>query len=545
MALACVLASLFFAFVTSAEEPKGAVFRDVAADSGIRFRFHTGTRGKHDLVEIMGGGIALIDANADGLLDLYLCNGGPVEAASGASDPPCRLFLNQGGWRFVDATEIANAPGPSYAMGAAVGDFDNDGRDDLFVTGWRGQTLYRNLGGGRFDDVTERAGLVSTSWSTSAAFADLDSDGDLDIYVCSYCDYDPMHAPYCAAPDGLRDYCGPEVFRAQPDKLFRNNGDSTFSDVTATAGISAVCEARGLGVLVADFDDDGLLDLFVSNDGTRAFLFRNTGELKFKEVGQESGVAFDPDGHALAGMGVAWGDADGDGKGDLFVANFLGRSTIGYRNLSKGQFQAITDEWGLRPTRDVLGFGLLLNDFDGDGTLDLLQVNGHVLDRVRLGVPLAMRPKLLVGKNGRFSDRSTSAGAWFNAPVVARGLAVGDLDGDGRPDAVVSTLDAGPAVLRNVSSSSMVAITLKPRAGAGRAIGAKIRAEVDGRCTYLHLIGGGSYLSASSQSAFLGLGEAERVELIEVIWPSGVLERWRDIAPGLTLTLEEGKGTQE
>src|SRR5579875_3571858 len=206
-------------------------FEDVAASAGVTFRFETGTRGQHDLPEVMGGGVAVFDADGDGLLDIYLCNGGPIVATAGAADPPCRLYRNEGGWRFEDITHRAHAPGPSYAMGAAVGDYDGDGRDDLFVTGWRDQRLYRNLGGGRFEDATRRAGLASDAWGTSAAFADLDGDGDLDLYVATYLNYDVDSAPFCAAPDGRRDYCGPEDFPAQPDRLYRNNGDGTFTDV--------------------------------------------------------------------------------------------------------------------------------------------------------------------------------------------------------------------------------------------------------------------------------------------------------------------------
>ena len=284
-------------------KPKGTiVFREIAAEAGVSFRFDNGSRGKHDLPEIMGGGVALFDADGDGKLDIYLCNGGPINASIGNADSPCRLYRNRGAWHFEDITIQAGMPGPSYAMGAAVGDYDGDGRADLFVTGWRDQRLYRNLGGGRFLDVTQRAGLISSLWSTSAAFADLDGDGDLDLYVATYLEYDPESPPYCAAPDGQRDYCGPEDFPAQPDRLYRNNGDGTFSDVSRSAGIDRP-EGRGLGVLVAELTGDNRPDIYVANDGTPCWLFANQGNLRFEEVAEVAGVARDGQGQAMAGHG--------------------------------------------------------------------------------------------------------------------------------------------------------------------------------------------------------------------------------------------------
>ena len=509
----------------------------------MSFRFATGSRGRHDLPEIMGGGLALIDGDGDGRPDLFFCNGGPIAAGPGKTvdDPPCRFYRNLGRFRFTETTADANAPGPAYAMGAAVGDFDGDGRDDLFVTGWKDQRLYRNVGGGRFADVTGRAGLRSDLWSTSAAWADLDGDGDLDLYVAAYLKYDAETSPYCAAPDGRRDFCGPEDYPAQPDRLYRNNGDGTFTDVSRSAGID-LPEGRGLGVVIADLTGDARPDVFVANDGTACWLFENLGGLRFREVGLASGVAFDGQGQALAGMGAAVGDLDGDGRTDLVVSNFQGRSTVAFQARGGGSFLDASAALGLTAaTRPVNGFGLTLADFDSDGRLDLVQANGHVLDRARLGVPFAMRPTLLRNSGGRFHDASDGAGDWWKRPILGRGLAVGDLDGDGRPDLVVNALDAPAALLRNESPGRSVAVELV--GGRTRTpFGARLRATVAGRVLLRDVPGGGSYLSASDRRVYLGLGDTPRVDRIQVIWPGGESESWFDLPASGTVRLVAGTG---
>ncbi|MDB5351227.1 MAG: hypothetical protein JWN86_2474 [Planctomycetota bacterium] len=524
--------------------PESIRLVDVAAESGIRFRFDTGSRNKHDLPEIMGGGVALIDVDGDGRLDIYLCNGGPIVAEPGRADPPCRLFLNLGNWRFRNITDSANAPGPSYAMGVAVGDFDGDGKEDLFVTGWRDQRLYKNLGSGRFSDVTAKAGLSSRLWSTSAAFADLDGDGDLDLYVCNYVDYNPATAPFCAAPDGKPDFCGPEEFPAQPDRLYRNNGDGTFSDVADDAGISDP-EGRGLSVLIADMVGDSRPDLFVANDGTACRLYENLGGLKFQEVGAKAGVAFDGDGQSLAAMGLALGDLDGDGRVEIFVTNFLGRSTVAFQNQGEGQFVDGSRRLGLTAeTRSILGFGIALADFDGDGDLDLLQANGHVLDRERLGEPFAMKPLIMKNERGHLIRVSSGSDPFLSSAILGRGVAVGDLDGDGRPDAVVTAIDAPVAVLKNVSDSGRF-VTLDLIGKSRRpAVGATVRVKVVGRTIVRSVVAGGSYLSASDRKIYLATDPAHNVDEVEVTWPSGLVERFRLPKKSLSARLVEGNGVR-
>jgi hypothetical protein len=513
-------------------------FRDVAAEAGVVFRLQNGSRGKHDLPEIMGGGLAWIDVDGDGWLDLYFCNGGPIEP--GQHDPPGALFRNLGDGKFEALPDPP--PGPSYAMGCAVGDYDGDGRDDLFVTGWRGQRLYRNEGGGKFADVTDRAGLASDLWTTSAAFADLDGDGDLDLFVAAYLDYDPAIAPFVAAPDGQRDFAGPESFPAQPDRLYRNNGDGTFADVSRSAGVDRP-DGRGLGVLIADLVGDAKLDIYVANDGSPCFLFENKGDLKFEEVALRAGVALNALGEPLAGMGVALGEIDG--METLLVTNFLDRSTIAFASRSRGVFVDVTSTLGLElATRSVNGFGVALADFDGDGLLDLVQANGHVLDRERLGVPFAMRPTLLRNDGRRFIGASIRAGSAFARPILGRGLAVGDLDNDGRPDVAIACLDAPALLLRNVTESPpglTLELVARPPSNPA-AIGAIVRAMVGTRTLVRRVIGGGSYLSASDRRIHLGFGGSTRVDRLEVAWPSGRREVWTNVPDGRRLRLVEGTG---
>ena len=492
----------------------------------------------------MGGGVLLIDADGDGRLDVFATNGGPISGRG--PDPPSRLFRNEGDGRFADISDKSGAPGPSYAMGGAVGDFDGDGRDDLFVSGWRDQRLYRNAGGGRFEDVTDRAGLRSDRWGTSAAFADLDGDGDLDLYVATYVDFDPAAAPFCAAPDGRRDYCGPEEFAVQPDHLYRNDGDGHFTDVAAEAGIH-LSNGRGLGVVVADLAGDRRPDLFVANDGTAGWLFENLGGLRFREVGLDAGVAFDGRGEALAGMGVAVGDLDGDGRSDLAATNFYGRSTVLFQAVGPGRYADRSGPAGITAaTRGVTGFGVALADLDADGSLDLIQSNGHVLDRVRLGIPFAMRPALLRNQGGRFVDASGSAGPWFRQPTLARGLAVGDLDGDGGPpDVVVAALDAPLALLRPTSpvGRSLVLDLRAAPPGHPTAVGARVRARVGGKTLVREVVAGGSYLAAPDRRVHLGLGPAAEADEVEVEWPSGRRETWRNLPAGPPTRLVEGTAT--
>jgi hypothetical protein len=427
-------------------------------------------------------------------------------------------------------------------MGVAVGDYDGDGREDLFVTGWRDQRLYRNRGGW-FEDVTVRAGLASSQWSTSAAFADLDRDGDLDLYVANYLEYDARHAPYCAAPDGRRDYCSPEDFRAQPDRLYRNNGDGTFTDVGKAAGILDT-NGRGLGVLIADLTGDSWLDIFVANDGTPCYLFENCGGLRFQSVGEQAGVALDGQGSAIAAMGVACGDLDGDGRTELAIGNLYGRSTVLFSRVTTGTYLDVSTRWALpAATRDFTGFGVALADFDGDAQLDLFQANGHVLDRARLSTPLAMTPLVLKNQGSRFEDASRAAGSWFSRPILGRGVAVGDLNEDGKPDVVINAIDAPAAILKNESvGPEQINVQLVGAPPSCReAIGARLTVKSGHRTLMREVVGGGSYLSASSRSVTVPR-ERGGIDRIEVSWPSGRVEVFNNIPAEHSVRLTEGAG---
>lgn len=520
--------------------------QDVAPSAGVSFRFETGARGKHDLPEVMGGGVGIIDLDSDGLPDIYLCNGGPIGDPAGRPDPSCRLYHNKGGWRFEDVTGRAGAPGPSYAMGTAVGDYDGDGRADLFVTGWGDQRLYHNLGGGKFEDATKHAGVSSDAWSTAAAFADLDGDGDLDLYVANYLEYDPAHAPFCAAPDGKRDYCGPEDFPAQLDRLYRNNGDGTFTDVSVEAGVD-LPEGRGLGVVIGEMTGDNRPDIYVANDSSACWLFANRGGLRFEEIGEDTGVARDSNGEVLSAMGVAHGDLDGDGLLDLAVANFPDRTTVAFRaqGMPRGLYQDASSWLGLRAaTHGVTGFGLLMIDLDGDGRADLLQANGHVLDRERLGVPFTMRPTLLRNGGIPLEDVSNTAGPWFQRACLGRGLAAADIDRDGRPDVVACALDAPVALLRNDSNGGHH-LGVEPVDRAGRIVhGATIRVVTRDRIVAGSLAAGGSYLATSQPRAWFGLGAVKAPVQVEVDWPFGKTEVWTRPSPDAhgVLRLRQGTG---
>ncbi len=522
-------------------------FVDDAEAAGLRFRFVNGATPEHHMPETTAGGIALIDYDGDGHLDVFANQGGPFPAdpdhPRGDGD---RLWHNRGDGTFEDATASSGlaAFARGYGHGVAVGDYDDDGHPDLFITRWRRYALYRNRGDGTFEDATERAGLGGDrDWPTSAVLADLDGDGDADLYVCHYLDWDAVRPNLCR--DHLRDryaYCAPQNLRALPDHLFRNDG-GRFVDVSAEAGITqADKDGRGLGVVAADLDGDGKLDLFVTNDQSANFLFRNLGGMRFEEVAATSGVACNADGNYQASMGVAAADVDGDGRIDLAKTNFFNESTTLYQNRGGGIFVDATLAYGLAaPSRYLLGFGAAFLDANNDGWPDLATANGHV-DDFRPETPWQMPAQLLMGAAGRrLVDVSGRAGPPWKVPRVGRGLAAGDLDNDGRVDLLVASLDVPLAYFHNrTDGGHWLTLALQGTAGGRDAVGARVEVVAGGRRRSGWRVGGGSFQSANDPRLHFGLGPADRVEAVEVAWPSGRVDRHGPIAVDSGYLLREG-----
>ena len=446
------------------------------------------------------------------------------------------MFRNRGDGTFEDVTAKAgiSAFPRGYGHGVAVGDIDNDGWPDLFVTRWRGYALYRNRGDGTFEDVTESWGLAGNrDWPTSAAFADLDGDGDLDLYVCHYLEWDSEHPSPCY--DNARRInggCSPPDYKALPDHLFRNDG-GRFVDVTREAGIVDT-EGRGLGVVAADLDGDGRTDIFVANDQSAKLMFRNRGGLRFEEVGQLCGIAANADGAYQASMGVACADVDGDGRPDLAVTNYYNEYTAFYLNLGQGVFSDHTAAIGLAvPTRYRLGFGVAFLDANNDGRLDLATANGHV-DDFRPGDPFPDGAQLLVGTEDgrRLIDVTDAAGPAWQVPLLGRGLAVGDIDNDGRVDLLILSQAQPLAYFHNrTQGGRSVTFRLEGSPSNRDAVGARVVVDAGGRRRFAWRIGGGSFQSASDPRLHFGLGSTDRVEAVEVTWPSGKVDRYATSPP--------------
>ncbi len=523
-------------------------FVDDAEAAGLRFRFVNGATPEHHMPETTAGGVGLIDYDGDGLLDVYATQGEPFPSdpdhPRGSGD---RLWRNRGDGTFEDATAAAGLAGfaRGYGHGVAVGDYDDDGRPDLFLTRWRRYALYRNRGDGTFEDATAAAGLGGDrDWPTSAALADLDGDGDLDLYVCHYIAWDDAHPSLCRDDArGRYAYCAPQHLKSVPDHLFRNDG-GRFVDVSAEAGVTrADRDGRGLGVVAADFDGDGKLDLFVANDQSANFLFRNLGGMRFEDVAPTSGVASNADGIFQASMGVATADVDGDGRIDLAKTNFFNESTTLFQNRGGGVFVDATSAFGLAaPTRYLLGFGTAFLDANNDGWPDLATANGHV-DDFRPETPWQMPAQLLVGVAGRrFVDVSRRAGPPWKVPRVARGLAAGDLDNDGRVDLLIAAHDVPLAYFRNRTEAAgrWITIGLEGTASGRDAVGARVTIMAGGRKRSGWRVGGGSFQSAGDPRLHFGLDEADHVDAVEVAWPSGRLDRFGPLAADAAYRLREG-----
>ncbi len=536
---------------TEAESKKAtADFVDDARAAGLLFHFVNGHTEQRLLPETMSGGVGLIDFDDDGWLDVYCVQGGTLTDSPGGpgSAPPAagdRLFRNQGDGTFEDATEKSGiariAWGQGYGHGVAVGDCDNDGHPDLFVSRLMTYSLYRNRGDGTFEDVTKSAGLAGRrDHPTSAAWADLDNDGDLDLYVCHYMIWDPAHPPICQDKAGRIHYCRPLEVSPAPDHVFRNDG-GRFVDVTAVSGC-AETEGRGMGVVAADLDGDRRIDLFVANDSTANYLYRNQGGFHFEEIGIHAGVGASVHGAYYAGMGVACGDLDGDGRPDLMVTNFYRQGTTLYHNLGDGLFTDRSAASGIaRATRYLLGFGIAMADVSNHGRLDVMITNGHVDDN-RPFDPYAMPSRLYENRtDGRLVDISGQAGECWKVERVGRGLAAGDLDNDGRVDALILAQNEPLAYFHNRTKSvgHFVTFRLEGTKSNRDGVGASVTVMAGGRRQVAQRTGGGSYQSANDPRLHFGLGDNDHVDSVEVRWPSGQTDRWTDLGPDTGYLLRE------
>lgn len=564
-------------------------FTDIAPSAGITFRHTNGKSGRYYFLETVASGGGFIDYDGDGDLDVYLLNGAAIPGFVPDQPLSSILYRNDGDGSFTDVTVQAgvdNAGG--YGMGLAVADYDNDGDDDLFVTNYGANILYRNQGDGTFRDVTARANLTvprNPTFSTSAAFLDYDRDGHLDLYVCAYVEFD-FEANRRCSRDGIQSYCGPDIYEGAADLLYRNNGDGSFTDVSAEAGI-ANPDGKGLGVVGGDYDGDGWTDIFVANDLTPDFLYRNNGDGTFTDMALLAGVAYGEDGVARAGMGVDMGDYDRNGSPDIYVTNFSLEPNSLHRNNGNSTFTETTFGAGVgNPTLLFLGFGTAFKDFDHDGWLDIFAANGHVIDNISLFDPTityAQTNQLFRNEgDGVFTDVSPEAGPSFQVERVHRGAAFGDVDNDGDIDVLVTTVNDVPLLLRNDGINGRGAGGAAGVTGTGEGggsdgsdgaggsdggsdgagqpgpasllvategvrsnrngIGARVTVITDAVRQSREIRSAYSYLAANDLRAHFGLGAHAGADSIIVDWPSG----GRDIATGVEggqlVTIREGAG---
>lgn len=537
------------------------VFTDIAKESGLeKFHHRSGTPEKSTIIEAPGSGVALLDYDNDGWLDIYLLNGSTVAAFKGKEPAPrAMLFHNNHDGTFTDVTEKAGVANERWGFGVAVADYDNDGWADIYVANYGKNRLYHNNHDGTFTDVAEKAQVTLGGWSTGPTWADYDHDGLLDLFVPGYQKFDVDH-PVIAGKGGLpagacqfrgvNIFCGPLGLIGEGDHLFHNNGDGTFTDASAAAGVADQKGRYGFASLFIDLDDDGWLDLVVANDSVPNYFYHNQHDGTFADVSYISGVAVNQDGRAQSSMGIGAGDYDRDGKVDLFITTFSDDYKTLYHNDGEGNFTDVTFKAGVgSATIPFLSWGTGFLDFDNDGLLDIFIVNGHVYpiaDKSDWGTTWAQRPLLFRNLDGKkFQEVPAATGSGLAAVVSGRGAAFGDLFNDGHTDVVINNIDATPTLLRNVVKNANHWLTLKLMGGPKSprdAIGAKVFVTAGGIRQRADVCSGGSYGSSSDRRLHFGLGAAEKVDKLEISWPDG--EREVVAIPGVDriLAVTEGKG---
>ncbi len=519
--------------------PADPHFQEISAASDLGFSLANGASGERYVPETMIGGLGWIDYDGDGDYDLYAVNG---HSDSPRADQPGeetdRLFRNEGEGRFVDVTTEAGLGDRRYGCGVAVGDYDGDGDSDLVVTNVGRNTLYRNDGDGTFTDVTAEAGLKERGFSSSAAWFDMDNDGDLDLFVARYIKYSPRFSKRCNE-QGFIVYCHPILFQGQEDLLYRNLGGGRFEEIGRQAGIAKAGphEGKGLGVVSFDFDRDGHQDVYVANDTTPNFLWRNKGDGTFEEIAFARGAAVSLDGKPEAGMAVDVADVDADGFSDIFVTNFAKETNALYLGSAAGRFRERNRRLGLGVSRLPLGFGALFLDVELDGDPDIAILNGHVNDRVEEtdpgeGYTYAQLPRLYVNDgSGNFRDATDQAGAFFATPCVGRGLASSDFDGDGDLDLAAMTLDRSIVLLKNTTAHENHSITVKLQGTRSNrdGYGARVTVRVGKRTQTFEYQSARSYFSACDPRLFVGLGSSEKADRVTVHWPGGAVQTLENV----------------
>jgi hypothetical protein len=530
----------------ASKETRQIEFVDVTSQAGIRWGIKQLSPGLKYLIETMGGGGGFLDYNNDGLLDIYLVSYSQAQQPDPKANPRDALYRNNGDGTFTDVTQSARLNNSIMGMGFASADYNNDGFADIYVSGYGASRLYRNNRDGTFTDVTVQAGVNNRLWGASAAFFDADADGYLDLFVCNYLDFDPSGKVPCDFFEG-RPYCYISKFKGSAGVLYHNNRDGTFTDVSARAGISEHA-AKGLGVVAFDYNNDGRMDIYEANDSDPNFLFRNNGNGTFTEVALEAECALDPNGVVRGGMGVDVEDLDGDGHQDIFVTNFSQQTNAFWHNNGDQTFSEMTYELGLgKVSLPMSGFGTRFFDYNNDGLVDLFVLNGHPFEPIQKVFPettYAEPPFLFENTGKALREVAAEHGSALRKSYLGRGLAVGDIDNDGDPDLLLMSAGEPPALLRNDGGNrnNWLGLRLVGAKSNRDGVGALAAIKVGAARRAKQLTGGTSYLSASDTRLLFGLGDAKKVDEVEVRWPSGAVTKLKDVAPNRYLIIREDEG---